>query len=114
MTDVPREDHSEDQAVDVPEDEPTPDAVEIDPAADDTAADDTAAEVARESSYDDHPARTVEPTGHPAVDEVLRSLDQLGGRPVDEHVAVFEQAHDRLRQALSGATDDDAAPPTAP
>jgi hypothetical protein len=47
-------------------------------------------------------------TGHPAVDEVLRSLDQLDGRPVDEHVAAFEEAHDRLRRALSDAGDDEA------
>lgn len=104
MTDVPREDRSEDQAVDVPEEEPAVDAVELDPAA----------EVGDGAAYDELPARAVEPTGHPAVDEVLRSLDELDGRPVDEHVAVFEQAHDRLRQALSGATDDDAAPPTSP
>lgn len=95
MTDVPREDRSEDQAVDVSEEE-------------------QAVEVGDGAAYDERPARAVESTGHPAVDEVLRSLDQLDGRPVDEHVAVFEQAHDRLRQALSGATDDDAAPPTSP
>lgn len=45
-------------------------------------------------------------TGHPAVDEVLRSLDGLDGRPVDEHVAAFEQAHETLRQTLSGAGDE--------
>lgn len=45
-------------------------------------------------------------TGHPAVDEVLRSLGALDGAPVDEHVAVFEQAHEQLRRTLSGAGDD--------
>jgi hypothetical protein len=45
-------------------------------------------------------------TGHPAVDEVLRSLDGIDGRPVDEHVAAFEEAHDVLRRALSDAGDD--------
>lgn len=113
MTDVPREDRSEDrsedQAVDVSGEEPAVDAVEIDPAADDASA-----EVDGAPAYGERPARAVEATGHPAVDEVLRSLDELDGRPVDEHVAIFEQAHDRLRQALSGATDDDASPPTAP
>lgn len=108
MTDVPREDRSEDLAVDVPEEEPAVDAAGIDPAAE------AAVEVDDGAAYETGPARAVEPTGHPAVDEVLRSLDELDGRPVDEHVAIFEQAHDRLRQALSGATDDDAAPPTAP
>lgn len=47
-------------------------------------------------------------TGHPAVDEVLRSLGALDGVPVDEHVAVFEQAHEDLRRTLSGAGDDQA------
>ena len=47
-------------------------------------------------------------TGHPAVDEVLRSLGALDGTPVDEHVAVFEQAHEELRRTLSGAGDDQA------
>jgi len=47
-------------------------------------------------------------TGHPAVDEVLRSLDALEGRPVDEHVAAFEEAHASLRRALSHAGDDPA------
>jgi hypothetical protein len=41
-----------------------------------------------------------EPTGHPAVDAVLSSLEGLEQRPVGEHVAVFEQAHAGLRQAL--------------
>jgi len=48
-------------------------------------------------------------TGHPAVDEVLRSLDHLDGRPVDEHVAAYEEAHDKLRRALSDAGDDEAS-----
>ena len=46
--------------------------------------------------------------GHPVVDEVLASVDDLEGRPVDEHVAVFEAAHERLRAALSDAGDDPA------
>jgi hypothetical protein len=42
-------------------------------------------------------------TGHPAVDEVLESLHGLEARPVSEHVAAFEAAHESLRAALSGA-----------
>jgi hypothetical protein len=55
---------------------------------------------------DDHadeggsPSGETESTGIPAVDEVLSSLDGLADRPVAEHVAVFEQAHERLRRAL--------------
>jgi hypothetical protein len=52
---------------------------------------------------------TGNPTGNHAVDEVLGSLEGLADRPVDEHVAVFERAHDRLRAALSDAGRDDAA-----
>ena len=42
-------------------------------------------------------------TGVAEVDEVLASLEQLDGLPVEEHVTVFEQAHDTLRRALDGA-----------
>jgi len=47
----------------------------------------------------------VESTGHPVVDEVLASLEGLDHRPVDEHVPVFEAAHDRLRGVLSEGGD---------
>lgn len=50
-------------------------------------------------------------TGHPDVDEVLGSLDALDDRPVSEHVAVFEAAHDRLRAALSSSAEAPAARP---
>lgn len=50
------------------------------------------------------PARTedsaTERTGVPAVDEVLERLDGLQDRPTDEHVEVFERAHEQLRRAL--------------
>jgi hypothetical protein len=39
-------------------------------------------------------------TGVAVVDDVLASVQALDGRPVEEHVAVFEQAHERLRRAL--------------
>ena len=54
-----------------------------------------------ESAPADEP--TVEPTGHPAVDAVLDSTAGLADAPVDEHVAVFEVAHDALRGALADA-----------
>lgn len=41
--------------------------------------------------------------GHPEVDAVLTTLAGLGQRPVAEHVAVFEAAHERLRSVLTGA-----------
>lgn len=39
-------------------------------------------------------------TGVAAVDEVIAAVEGLDGRPVEEHVAVFEAAHDQLRRAL--------------
>jgi hypothetical protein len=44
-------------------------------------------------------------TGSTAVDAVLESLDGLEDRPVGEHVAVFEAAHEQLRAALADAGD---------
>jgi hypothetical protein len=44
---------------------------------------------------------------HPAVDEVLRSLERLEDLPVEEHVPAFERAHEELRQALAEARDRD-------
>ena len=60
----------------------------------------------RESETVDDGPELTPATGHPAVDEVLRSLDDLEGRPVDEHVATFEKAHEELRRALSSAGED--------
>jgi hypothetical protein len=97
--DAPR-DHALDDAVDVgtgPDAEDGPeDGPEVDPGEgpEDVLADEPSDDVA------------VAATGHPAVDEVLRSLEGLDGRPVDEHVAAYEQAHDQLRRALSDAGDD--------
>ncbi|MBF4768548.1 hypothetical protein ISU10_12315 [Nocardioides agariphilus] len=39
-------------------------------------------------------------TGHARVDAVLASLSELDERPVGEHAAIFERAHDELRNAL--------------
>ncbi len=51
-----------------------------------------------------------ETTGEPLVDEVLASMAELGRRPVDEHVAIFETAHERLRAALAEAGDRPGGP----
>jgi hypothetical protein len=71
----------------------------------DTAAEHTEDDV--EQSVDEVSAELAAPesTGHPAVDEVLRSLERLDDQPVSEHVAVFEQAHETLRRTLSDAGD---------
>jgi hypothetical protein len=44
-------------------------------------------------------------TGVEEVDDVLDAVDDVEARPVDEHVAVFEDAHDRLRGALDARPD---------
>lgn len=44
-------------------------------------------------------------TGRPDVDEVIASVEELAERPIEEHVAVFETAHDRLRRALDHPAD---------
>ena len=39
-------------------------------------------------------------TGEPRVDAALARLDELSGRPVTEHRAIFEDVHRRLRDVL--------------
>jgi hypothetical protein len=51
-------------------------------------------------------------TGHGAVDAVLASLQGLAELPVEEHVAVFEQAHEQLRGALDAPSGP--RPPALP
>jgi len=49
-------------------------------------------------------------TGVPAVDEVLREVDDLDALPLEEHPGRFERAHETLRSAL----DADAIEPGDP
>ena len=56
-----------------------------------------------EPAYDAEPERQLGTTGDEAVDAVVTSLRGLDDLPVSEHVAVFERAHESLRQVLSGA-----------
>ena len=48
------------------------------------------------------PSEPAEPvrTGVERVDAVVDAVSGLDDRPVDEHVAVFESAHDELRRTL--------------
>ena len=52
--------------------------------------------------------REILPTGDERVDDAVAGLSRLPGRPVDEHVAVLEEVHGRLRDIL-GELNDDAA-----
>jgi hypothetical protein len=42
-----------------------------------------------------------EPTGVPAVDAALEKLKELGGLPTGEHVAVYDEVHRLLQDALA-------------
>jgi hypothetical protein len=46
-----------------------------------------------------------ESTGVEAVDRVLAEMAALADSPVEQHVAVFERAHDQLRRALDAQPD---------
>ncbi len=39
-------------------------------------------------------------TGDERVDEAVARLDELADTPLEEHPAIFEQIHDRLREVL--------------
>jgi hypothetical protein len=49
-------------------------------------------------------------TGEPRVDAALARLDELAGRPVTEHRAIFEDVHRRLRDVLGELDTRDPAP----
>lgn len=49
-----------------------------------------------------------ERTGNPAVDSVLAEVESVGLLPVEEQVAVYERAHERLRRALDAVDADDS------
>ena len=57
------------------------------------------------------PAEPRPSTGEPRVDAALVRLDELKGRPVNEHRAVFEDVHRRLRDVL-GELDSRQQPPS--
>lgn len=54
------------------------------------------------------PVSAPAPTGIDSVDAVLDLVAGLEGRPLDEHAAVFEDAHARLRSALDAQPDASA------
>lgn len=51
------------------------------------------------------PSTDHESTGVEAVDRVLAEVAALSEAPVDQHVQVFERAHDQLRRALDAQPD---------
>jgi hypothetical protein len=53
-----------------------------------------------ETTVDDERVRT----GDEVVDGVLDQLGDLDGASVDDHVAIFELAHEHLRRALDATS----------
>lgn len=49
-------------------------------------------------------------TGVDRVDEVIEAVEQLEERPLEEHVGVFETAHEQLRRALDASHDGPDGP----
>jgi len=47
-------------------------------------------------------------TGVDSVDEVIRAVEELEERPIEEHVGVFESAQVQLRRALDDPGDPQA------
>ncbi|MPZ60454.1 MAG: hypothetical protein GEU93_03985 [Propionibacteriales bacterium] len=45
--------------------------------------------------------------GDPRVDDAVRRLDELAERPVRDHVEVFEDIHERFRDALADPSSGD-------
>ena len=41
------------------------------------------------------------PTGEPRVDAALQRLQDISAAPVDEHVAIYDDVHRRLQDALA-------------
>ena len=53
-------------------------------------------------------------TGVDGVDAVIAAVEELEDRPIEEHVGVFEQAHEQLRRALDGRRPTPPEPAVPP
>ena len=54
------------------------------------------------------------PTGDARVDEAVAGLSRLQGRPADEHVAILEEVHGRLRDILGELDETPESPQAGP
>ncbi len=43
-----------------------------------------------------------------SIEDALARLDDLDGRPVSEHVGIYEQVHSALQDQLAAASDEEA------
>jgi hypothetical protein len=57
-------------------------------------------------------AADLPPTGDDRVDEAVAGLSRLPGMPADEHVAVLEEVHGRLRDILGELAEAPDGPDT--
>jgi len=57
---------------------------------------------------------TPPPTGDPRVDEAVAGLGRLRGGPAEDHVAILEEVHGRLRDILGELAEDSATPQGQP
>ncbi|MFA1537561.1 hypothetical protein [Actinomadura monticuli] len=65
-----------------------------------------------EAAEPDFPAASLPgPTGDPRVDAAVARLAELGGRPVSEHVELYEDVHRGLQELLASAGQDEPSPP---
>ena len=55
-----------------------------------------------------------EEPGDPRVDHAVAALAGLRAAPLDEHPAILEAVHDRLREILGELTDEQDEPGTPP
>ncbi|HEX5089414.1 MAG TPA: hypothetical protein VFV89_16525 [Nocardioides sp.] len=53
-------------------------------------------------------------TGVDRVDDVIRAVEELEERPIEEHVGVFESAQVQLRRALDEPGGEDLSEPDHP
>jgi hypothetical protein len=70
------------------------------PTTEDAADGDAVAELAAEV---DEPGNARVSTGVQVVDDVLGTLEGLADQSVEEHLPIFEAAHEELRGALDGS-----------
>ena len=59
------------------------------------------------------PVAALPPTGDDRVDAAVASLGRLPGTPADEHVAVLEEVHGRLRDILGELNEGPERPDLA-
>ena len=80
---------------------------DVEAVADDSPNGDAVAEL--QSEVSDEPEAEVT-TGVQVVDDVLGTLEGLGDLPVEEHLPIFEAAHEQLRGALDGEDGSEPEP----